>query len=164
MLLSCGLIPENELTKGIGAKISSVTNGSVVDQNRETDIEGVFSCGNVLHFHDLVDYVSEEAEIAGKGAADYIKGINNKTVNIPISTDGKIRYTVPQMLTEKKDTTLYFRTSDMYRNVKINVYANDKLILSRKKQRISPSEMETLKIDGKILEGVSELRLEMEEL
>lgn len=164
LLLSCGLIPENELTKGIGAKISSVTNGSVVDQNRETDIEGVFSCGNVLHVHDLVDYVSEEAEIAGKGAADYIKGINNKTVNIPISTDGKIRYTVPQILTEKKDTTLYFRTSDMYRNVKINVYANDKLILSRKKQRISPSEMETLKIDGKILEGVSELRLEMEEL
>ena len=164
LLLSCGLIPENELTKGIGAKISSVTSGSVVDQNRETDIEGVFSCGNVLHVHDLVDYVSEEAEIAGKGASDYIKGINNKTVIIPISTDGKIRYTVPQIITEKKDTTLYFRTSDVYRNVRINVYANDKLILTRKKQRLAPSEMETLKIDGKILEGVSQLRLEMEEL
>ncbi|MBE6663544.1 MAG: FAD-binding protein [Ruminococcaceae bacterium] len=164
LLLSCGLIPENELTKGIGAKISSVTNGSVVDQNRETDIEGVFSCGNVLHVHDLVDYVSEEAEIAGKGASDYIKGINNKTVNIPISTDGKIRYTVPQILTEKKDTTLYFRTADLYRNVKINVYANEKLVLSRKKQRIAPSEMETLKIDSKILDGVSKLRLELEEL
>ena len=164
LLLSCGLIPENELTKGIGAKISPVTNGSVVDQNRETDIEGVFSCGNVLHVHDLVDYVSEEAEIAGKGASDYIKGINNKTVKIPISTDGKIRYTVPQILTEKKDTTLYFRTSSLYKNVKINVYANDKLVLSRKKQRTAPSEMEALKINSKILEGVSQLRLELEEL
>ncbi|MBQ9704446.1 MAG: FAD-dependent oxidoreductase [Clostridia bacterium] len=164
LLLSCGLIPENELTKGIGVEISPVTNGSVVDQNRETGIEGVFSCGNVLHVHDLVDYVSEEAEIAGKGAADYIKGINNKTVNIPISTDGKIRYTVPQVLTEKKDTSLYFRTSNLYRNVKINVYADDKLALSRKKQRIAPSEMEILKLDSKILEGVSKIRLELEEL
>ena len=95
LLLSCGLIPENELTKGMGAELSAVTNGSTVDQNRETTISGVFSCGNVLHVHDLVDYVSDEAEIAGKGAADYIKGINEKTVNINITTDGKIRYTVP---------------------------------------------------------------------
>ncbi|MBR7101497.1 MAG: FAD-dependent oxidoreductase [Clostridia bacterium] len=164
LLLSCGLIPENELTKGIGAEISQITNGSVVDQNRETDIEGVFSCGNVLHVHDLVDYVSEEAEIAGKGAADYIKGIDKKTVRIPISTDGKIRYTVPQIITEQKDVTLYFRTSGLYRNVKINVYADGKLALSKKKQRIAPSEMESLKLNKNIFEGVSELRLELEEL
>jgi sarcosine oxidase subunit alpha len=106
LLLSCGLIPENELTKGVGATLSPITNGSVVDQNRETNVEGVFSCGNVLHVHDLVDYVSEEAEIAGRSAADYIKGISKKTVNIPISTDGKIRYTVPQLITEEKDVTL----------------------------------------------------------
>ena len=163
LLLSCGLIPENELTKGVGATISPITNGSVVDQNRETNIEGVFSCGNVLHVHDLVDYVSEEAEIAGRSAADYIKGISKKTVNIPISTDGKIRYTVPQLITEEKDVTLYFRTGGLYRNVKINVYADGNLALSKKKQRIAPSEMETLKISKKMLEGVSELRLELEE-
>ena len=163
LLLSCGLIPENELTKGVGATISPITNGSVVDQNRETNIEGVFSCGNVLHVHDLVDYVSEEAEIAGRSAADYIKGISKKTVNIPISTDGKIRYTVPQVITEEKDVTLYFRTGGLYRNVKINVYADGNLALSKKKQRIAPSEMETLKISKKMLEGVSELRLELEE-
>ena len=163
LLLSCGLIPENELTKGVGATLSPITNGSVVDQNRETNIEGVFSCGNVLHVHDLVDYVSEEAEIAGKSAADYIKGISKKTVNIPISTDGKIRYTVPQLITEEKDVTLYFRTGGLYRNVKINVYADGNLALSKKKQRIAPSEMETLKISKKMLEGVSELRLELEE-
>lgn len=163
LLLSCGLIPENELTKGVGATLSPITNGSVVDQNRETDVEGVFSCGNVLHVHDLVDYVSEEAEIAGRSAADYIKGISKKTVNIPISTDGKIRYTVPQLITEEKDVTLYFRTGGLYRNVKINVYADGNLALSKKKQRIAPSEMETLKISKKMLEGVSELRLELEE-
>ena len=163
LLLSCGLIPENELTKGVGATLSPITNGSVVDQNRETNVEGVFSCGNVLHVHDLVDYVSEEAEIAGRSAADYIKGICKKTVNIPISTDGKIRYTVPQVITEEKDVTLYFRTGGLYRNVKINVYADGNLALSKKKQRIAPSEMETLKISKKMLEGVSELRLELEE-
>jgi hypothetical protein len=163
LLLSCGLIPENELTKGVGATLSPITNGSVVDQNRETNVEGVFSCGNVLHVHDLVDYVSEEAEIAGRSAADYIKGISKKTVNIPISTDGKIRYTVPQLITEEKDVTLYFRTGGLYRNVKINVYADGNLALSKKKQRIAPSEMETLKISKKMLEGVSELRLELEE-
>ena len=163
LLLSCGLIPENELTKGVGATLSPITNGSVVDQNRETNVEGVFSCGNVLHVHDLVDYVSEEAEIAGRSAADYIKGIRKKTVNIPISTDGKIRYTVPQLITEEKDVTLYFRTGGLYRNVKINVYADGNLALSKKKQRIAPSEMETLKISKKMLEGVSELRLELEE-
>jgi NADPH-dependent 2,4-dienoyl-CoA reductase/sulfur reductase-like enzyme len=163
LLLSCGLIPENELTKGVGATLSPITNGSVVDQNRETNVEGVFSCGNVLHVHDLVDYVSEEAEIAGRSAADYIKGISKKTVNIPISTDGKIRYTVPQLITEEKDVTLYFRTGGLYRNVKINVYADGNLALSKKKQRIAPSEMETLKVSKKMLEGVSELRLELEE-
>ena len=163
LLLSCGLIPENELTKGVGATLSPITNGSVVDQNRETNVEGVFSCGNVLHVHDLVDYVSEEAEIAGRSAANYIKGISKKTVNIPISTDGKIRYTVPQLITEEKDVTLYFRTGGLYRNVKINIYADGDLALSKKKQRIAPSEMETLKISKKMLEGVSELRLELEE-
>jgi hypothetical protein len=110
-----------------------------------------------------VDYVSEEAEIAGRSAADYIKGISKKTVNIPISTDGKIRYTVPQLITEEKDVTLYFRTGGLYRNVKINVYADGNLALSKKKQRIAPSEMETLKVSKKMLEGVSELRLELEE-
>ena len=114
--------------------------------------------------HDLVDYVSDEAEIAGKGAADYIKGISKKTVNIPIITDGKIRYTVPQIITEKKDISLYFRVSGMYRNVKINVYADNTLVMSKRKQRIAPSEMEVLKLSARILEGVSKISLELEEM
>jgi pyruvate/2-oxoglutarate dehydrogenase complex dihydrolipoamide dehydrogenase (E3) component len=164
LLLSCGLIPENELTKGIGAKISSVTSGSVVDQNRETDIEGVFSCGNVLHVHDLVDYVSEEAEIAGVGAAMYIKGNLEKNTDIKITVDGKIRYTVPQKITVKKDVNLYFRTSNVYRNVKINVYGDGKLLLSKKRPRVAPSEMEAIKISKDLLENVTEIKICLEEI
>ncbi|MBR2025020.1 MAG: FAD-dependent oxidoreductase, partial [Clostridia bacterium] len=164
LLLSCGLIPENELTKGMGANLSAVTNGSTVDQNRETTIEGVFSCGNVLHVHDLVDYVSDEAEIAGKGAANYIKGISEKTVNIPITPDGKIRYTVPQTITEKKDVTVYFRVNNVYKNVKINVYADGKLLLSKKKIKVAPAEMETVKLNKEILENVSSLSFKLEEV
>ena len=164
LLLSCGLIPENELSKKIGVDLSQVTNGSIVDQNRETNIEGVFSCGNVLHVHDLVDYVSDEAEIAGKGAADYIKGVNQKTVNIPITTDGKIRYTVPQIITEKKDVTVYFRVANVEKNVKINVYADGNLILSKKKLKVAPAEMETIKLSKDIIEGVTSLSFKLEEV
>ncbi len=163
LLLSCGLIPENELTKGVGADLSGVTSGSLVDQDRQTTVEGVFSCGNVLHVHDLVDYVSSEAEIAGKGAADYIKGIDNRTVDIPIEVDGLVRYTVPQKITVEKDVTVYFRVSNVYRNVKINVYnQKGEVVLSKKKPRVAPSEMETVTIKADALKGAEKLRFEME--
>lgn len=163
LLLSCGLIPENELTKGMGADLSAITNGSTVDQNRETTVSGVFSCGNVLHVHDLVDYVSDEAEIAGKGAAQYIKGINEKTVNINITTDGKIRYTVPQSITEEKDVTVYFRVNNVYKNVKINVYDNEKLVLSKRKLKVAPAEMETIKLSSSIIQNATALKFVLEE-
>lgn len=163
LLLSCGLIPENELAKGMGIELSGVTNGSIVDQNRETTVSGVFACGNVLHVHDLVDYVSDEAEIAGKGAAEYIKSSQNKTVNIPITTDGKIRYTVPQSITENKDVTVYFRVNNVYKNVKINVYDNDKLVLSKKKIKVAPAEMETVKLSANLITNATNLKFVLEE-
>ncbi len=163
LLLSCGLIPENELTKGMGIELSGVTNGSIVDQNRETTVSGVFACGNVLHVHDLVDYVSDEAEIAGKGAAEYIKSSQNKTVNIPITTDGKIRYTVPQSITENKDVTVYFRVNNVYKNVKINVYDNDKIVLSKKKIKVAPAEMETVKLSANLISNATNLKFVLEE-
>ena len=162
LLLSCGLIPEKELVSGIGADISPVTSGSIVDQDRHTSAEGVFSCGNVLHVHDLVDYVSEEGEIAGKGAASYIQGTDVRNTDIKISVDGKIRYSVPQRITEKKDVTLYFRVSGVYKNVRVNIYGDDKLLISRKKQRVAPSEMETVKINRDMLDNISELSLKLE--
>ena len=154
LLLSCGLIPENELTKDAGIALDRITNGAVVDGDRETAIEGVFACGNVLHVHDLVDYVSEEAGIAGKAAAQYILGKKERNANLTLSTDGKVRYTVPQRITEIKDTTVYFRVADVYRDAKIVVKDGDKVILEKKKQKLAPGEMETVALKADLLANI----------
>ena len=154
LLLSCGLIPENELTKDAGIALDRITNGAVVDEDRETEIEGVFACGNVLHVHDLVDYVSEEAAIAGKAASRYIKGESASNTDIRLSTDGRVRYTVPQRITEIKDTTVYFRVADVYRDAKIVVKDGDKVILEKKKQKLAPGEMETVLLTEKLLSSL----------
>ena len=155
LLLSCGLIPENELTKCAGITLDRVTNGAMVDQDRQTDIEGVFACGNVLHVHDLVDYVSEEAEIAGRAAADYIVGRSEREADIELITDGKIRYTVPQRISVKKDVTVYFRVSDVFRNVRIVVKDENNVLINKKKQRVAPGEMETVLLKAEMLEKAS---------
>lgn len=144
LLLSVGLIPENELSKTAQVSLDRVTSGAVVDQDRQTSVEGIFACGNVLHVHDLVDYVSEEAEIAGKSAVAYIQGISAEHTDIPLSTDGKIRYTVPQRITQKKDVTVFFRVADVYRNVTIRVLDGDRVIYSKKKLKVAPGEMESI--------------------
>ena len=164
VLLSVGLIPENELSKSAGVKLDKITSGAVVDQNRQTSCEGIFACGNVLHVHDLVDFVSEEAEIAGKSAAEYIKNGACGRENIKIETDGKIRYTVPQRITEKKDVTVYFRVCDVFRNVKINVYSGEKLIMSKKRPRVAPGEMENILLKKDMLDDAAGLKFELEVL
>ena len=164
LLLSVGLIPENELTKSAGISIDRITSGAVVDQDRQTDIEGIFSCGNVLHVHDLVDYVSEEAEIAGRGAAEYIKGNSlSGDVNITVKADGKIRYTVPQVITAKKDVGVYFRVADVFRNKKVTVKAGNEIIYSKKHQKLAPGEMECVKLSADKLDGVTELIFGLED-
>ena len=155
LLLSCGLIPENELTKSAGISIDKITNGANVNQDRQTDIEGVFACGNVLHVHDLVDYVSEEAEIAGRAAAEYLLGYASDGTDILLVTDGKIRYTVPQRINAKKNVTVYFRVSDVYRNVRIVVKNGDSILISKKKQKVAPGEMETVTLKAEQLENIS---------
>jgi len=164
LLLSVGLIPENELTRSAGIEISGITNGAVVDQDRQTSIEGVFACGNVLHVHDLVDFVSEEAEIAGKAAAEYINGENADAVDINIKTDGKIRYTVPQKITKNKDITVFFRVADVFRNVKVNVIKNGEKVYSKKKVKVAPGEMESVKLTKDMFAGTDELSFELEVL
>ena len=161
LLLSCGLIPENELTKGAGIELDRVTNGAVVDGERETDIPGIFACGNVLHVHDLVDYVSEESVIAGRAAARYISGERKKEGSVKLVCDGKIRYTVPQKISENVDTVVYFRVSDIFRNKKIVVREGDRVLLEKKKQKLAPGEMETVKLTAEILASVSTDRLEL---
>ena len=164
LLLSVGLIPENELTKSAGIDISAITNGAVVDQDRQTSAEGVFACGNVLHVHDLVDFVSEEAEIAGKSAAQYIKGETEDAVDVNIKTDGKIRYTVPQKITKDKNITVFFRVADVYKNVKVNVVKNGEKVYSKKKIKVAPGEMESVKLTKDMFAGADELSFELEVL
>ena len=151
LLLSCGLIPENELTKSAGIALDRVTGGAVVNGDRETAIAGIFACGNVLHVHDLVDYVSEEAVIAGQAAAKFLNSEDVKNTRIPLSVDGKVRYTVPQVINSLVDTSVYFRVSDVFRDAKIVVKAGEKVLISKKKQKLAPAEMEKVLLTAEML-------------
>ena len=164
LLLSVGLIPENELSLGAGVDLNHITGGATVDQNRQTNIPGIFACGNVLHVHDLVDFVSEEAEIAGISAAKFIGGAQSDDLNIPITTDGKIRYTVPQCINKAEDVKVYFRVADVFKNVKINVFDGNELVYSKKKQKVAPGEMETVTLKADLVEKATALRFELEVL
>ena len=155
LLLSVGLLPENELTKSASISLDRITGGASVDQNRQTEIEGIYACGNVLHVHDLVDYVSEEAEIAGRAAANYINGNTASGRDIALVTDGKVRYTVPQKITAEENVTVYFRVADVYRDVRIVVRDGDSVIVSKKKQKVAPGEMETVTITADAIKGMS---------
>ena len=152
LLLSVGLIPENELTRGANIGMDGITGGATVDQYRQTSLKGVFACGNVLHVHDLVDYVSEEAALAGSSAAAHLRGELTEGRTITLKTDGKVRYTVPQAVTvtgNTADVTVYFRPSDIYRDVTVTVREGgaDGAILSKKKRiKVAPGEMETITI------------------
>jgi NADPH-dependent 2,4-dienoyl-CoA reductase/sulfur reductase-like enzyme len=164
LLLSVGLIPENELTKTASVNLDRITGGASVDQDRQTSVQGIFACGNVLHVHDLVDYVSEEAEIAGLSAVKYINGELNKEVEIPIKTDGKVRYTVPQVITRKDDVSVYFRVADVYKKVKIAVYDGENLVFSKTKPKVAPGEMEKVLLKKSVFENAKELTFKIEEM
>ena len=165
-----GLIPENELSLQAGVQMDAVTGGALVDQDRQTSVRGIFACGNVLHVHDLVDFVSDEAAIAGKSAAHFIREETGEEcaasaeTDITITTDGKVRYTVPQRITRRKDATLFFRVADRYRNVKINIVSHGKTIHSVRKPKAAPGEMESIPLKAALLEGATSLRVELEEL
>ncbi|MGN0350106.1 MAG: NAD(P)/FAD-dependent oxidoreductase [Roseburia sp.] len=155
LLLSCGLIPENELSKSAGVDLNPITSGPVVNDSLETNVDGIFACGNVLHVHDLVDYVSQEASTAGKNVANYIlngKASHSKVVEI-LPVDG-VRYTVPKFIrpTEMDDTlTVRFRVGDVYKNCAIATYFDDTLISKRKRPVMAPGEMEQVLLDKKKL-------------
>lgn len=154
LLLSVGLIPENELSKSASVELSGITKGAVVDQNRQTNIDGIFACGNVLHVHDLADFVSEEAEIAAEAAARYILGGLSHNADIEVITDGKIRYTVPQIITDKtKDVKLFYRVSDIYKDVRLSVTFGTETILTKKVAKAAPGEMQTVVIKADKLKG-----------
>ena len=162
LLLSVGLIPENELSKTASVTLDRVTGGAVVDQDRQTEVEGIFACGNVLHVHDLVDYVSEEAEIAGRSAAAYILGDRAEKTDVRLTVDGRVRYTVPQRITQKKDVTVYFRVADVYRDARIVVKNGDTVVYSKKKMKLAPGEMESITLKPEQFENATQLSFGLE--
>lgn len=157
LLLSCGLLPENELTKEAGIPLDAITGGATVNEHRETLTEGIFACGNVLHVHDLVDFVSEEAELAGKSAADYIlRGARKAASPITVKPAGKVRYTVPQRIDgEGEDVRLFFRVGAIVDNAVLTVKQGDTLLATKKKRRMTPGEMESFVLPAAKLAGVS---------
>lgn len=152
LLLSVGLIPENELSNGMGVEMNPVTSGPKVNESLETSIDGVFACGNVLHVHDLVDFVSEEAAAAGKNAAAYIKAgavkLNNgKDITLK-ATDG-VRYTVPVTINPERmeeKITVRFRVGNVYKNCYVSAYFGEDRVIHRKRQIVAPGEMEEIKL------------------
>ncbi len=162
LLLSVGLIPENDLLTGTSVEMSKVTNGAVVDEHRMTSVDGIFSCGNVLHVHDLVDNVSHEAEIAGESAAKYALGQSQKsgeTVNV-IATDG-VRYALPQRIGKGEGKVqIFFRVGDVYKNCKLVVTSGDNTLVSKKCMVLAPGEMGNVVIDKSAIVGDVTVRLE----
>lgn len=162
LLLSVGLIPENDLLNGTSVEMSRITNGAVVDENRMTSIPGIFSCGNVLHVHDLVDNVSHEAEIAGESAGKYALGIADKSgdfVNV-IAKDG-VRYALPQRVSKGEGKVqLFFRVGDVFKNCKLVVESGDNTLVSKKCMVLAPGEMGGIVIDKTQIVGDVVVRLE----
>ncbi len=168
LLLSCGLIPENELSRAADIKINPATNGPVVNESFETSVPGIFACGNVLHVHDLVDYVSEESSRAGKSAARYVSSSNISVgAEIRISTGLGVRYTVPSIVRPDEldsDLIIRFRSTGVFKDSYIDVFFYGSNKIHRRKQIITPREMEQvilkkedlLNISGDICVAISE--------
>ncbi len=146
LLLSVGLLPENELSQKCGVALSPVTGGAVVSESLETSVDGVFACGNVLHVHDLVDNVSKEASAAGEKAAAYLRGELKRTAGIPVKTGEGVRYTVPCTIDPAALTgpaEIRFRVGNVYRDSGISVYFDGERVSHLKKRILTPGEMET---------------------
>ena len=159
LLLSVGLIPENELSTGAGVALSRVTNGPVVNESLETNVPGIFACGNVLHVHDLVDYVSEEAAAAGRAAAVYLQqGEQREDKAIHIKASGGVRYTVPSIIRPAhmpETLTVRFRVDNIYKNRFVSVYFGDTRVQHRKKTVLAPGEMEQIVLKKADLENAA---------
>lgn len=175
LLLSVGLIPENELSRSMGVELHPVTSGPKVNESLETNISGVFACGNVLHVHDLVDFVSSEAALAGKHAAEYVKQTleerkqEEDASEVPVKGEQGVRYTVPgtvrpEIMEEK--LPVRFRVGQVYNQCYISVYLDEERILHRKRPVMAPGEMETVWLEKKKLAahpGLSQIVIRIEE-
>ncbi|NLW73497.1 MAG: FAD-dependent oxidoreductase [Clostridiales bacterium] len=165
LLLSVGLIPENELSKSADVVLDRMTGGAEVDEFRQTSTEGIFACGNVLHVHDLADFAADEGAIAGRAVVDYLTGNLKQQKRIRVLTDGRVRYTVPQYITSGKDVTLYYRVSNIFRNATVGIYEGERKLLERRKIKLAPGEMETITLPASLIASIvgDTIRIGLEE-
>lgn len=170
VLLSVGLLPENELTQEANIEIDRRTKGAYVSDKLMTSVEGIFAAGNVLHVHDLVDFVSEESELAAVSAANYIKGEFKEAgeIKIDLVAGNGVSYTIPQYLDyDNMDDSIIvkFRVNNVYPSRKIAVYTDDKCIIERKKRVLAPGEMELLRLKKEDIDpNTKEVRIQLEEV
>ncbi|MFW6270740.1 MAG: NAD(P)/FAD-dependent oxidoreductase [Bacillota bacterium] len=168
VLLSVGLIPENELSKKMGLKLDPVTGGPIVNEYRETEIKGVFAAGNVLHVHDLVDWVTEESEIAGKGVKKYLSGkITRRKNSIKMQPGDNINYIVPHTVEftepDRKNTKLFMRVKKPMEDVKVNIINDQNILLSYNKDIVTPGEMLTINLPEAIIdENMNNIKISIE--
>lgn len=160
LLLSVGLIPENEISNGCGISIDSTTSGPIVNEHMQTSVEGIFACGNTVHVHDLVDFVTAESLRAGENAAKYVSGAKAKNPqNVVLRPGNRVRYTVPQHIESTESETpisIMFRPTDVYRNVQIVAYSNNERIKATKKKIVRPGEMQVLELSPEQLAKVKD--------
>jgi len=161
LLLSVGLIPENDLAKNCGVELSSVTGGAIVDENLETSIPGVFSCGNVLHVHDVVDFVTLEAEKAGKNASEYILGKQIKKEKIRVEVGNGIRYVLPQYISQDVDLELSIRVINPEEDTSIGFFDGKKLVKMEKLRKVHPAQMIKIKLKRNETRNINTLKAEV---
>jgi len=166
LLLSVGLIPENELTREAGIPIDPVTNGALVDESCQTRIPGIFACGNVLQVHDLVDYVSEEAERAGIGAANYVMGSSSCEAAIETRAGHGVRYVLPQVIrTRDENVTVFLRVTKPFGRVRFTISDGERILSSVKRLKAAPGEMEKLTLKTEQLKyAAGPITVSLEEL
>lgn len=167
LLLSVGLIPENELTVNAEIAMDKITNGAEVDENRQTSAEGIFACGNVLQVHDLVDYVSDEAELAGRGAAEYVLGGISCGETVKTASGNGIRYVLPQRINTEvgRDTSLFMRVTRPFGKVRITAESNGEVLASAVRIKAAPGEMEKLTVKADKLKAADgEITVYLEEI
>ena len=157
LLLSVGLIPENELTRMAGIPIDPVTGGAYVDENCQTRLPGIFACGNVLQVHDLVDYVSEEAERAGIAAAKLVAGLPESGREISVQAGSGVRYVIPQTIrTDREDVFLFLRVTQPFGRVKFTVTDGKQTLTSVKRLKTAPGEMEKIAVKAEQLQAAAD--------
>ncbi|MFI3174470.1 MAG: FAD-dependent oxidoreductase [Bacillota bacterium] len=173
LLLSCGLIPENELSLGLGVLLDPITSGPVVNESLETNVDGVFACGNVLHVHDLVDFVSEEATMAGQNAVKYVASMEEKKVlsakEISLFGEDGVRYTVPKTIHPDRmedEVIVRFRVGKVARNIYLSAYIGDERIVHKKRPIVAPGEMEDIILKKEVLaqfDNIEKIVVKLEE-